>query len=140
MSSIFEEIKMADILKEILKEMSNDKISDACFEGANIILYTKDADFFLDNKGVIKDIVDKFKKRVELRPDPSIVLKQDKAEKAIKKLIPEEAGIANIIFDTQRSRVIIEAEKPGLAIGKQGDILRDIKKEILWVPLIRRTP
>lgn len=131
---------MPDILKEILKELPEGMISDAAFEGANIVLYTKDIDFFLDNKGMIKELVDKFKKRVELRPDPSIAMKKDKAEKEIKKLIPEEAGIAQIIFDPERTRVIIEVEKPGLAIGKQGDILREIRKNTLWVPLIRRTP
>lgn len=131
---------MADILKEILKELPADKISDACFEGANIVLYTKDKDYFLDNKGTIKEAVDKFKKRVELRPDPSCVMNQEKAEKEIRKIITEEAGIAQIIFDPDRSRVIIEAEKPGLAIGKQGDLLREIRSKTFWVPLIRRTP
>ncbi|MFC1752438.1 beta-CASP ribonuclease aCPSF1, partial [Thermoproteota archaeon] len=43
-------------------------------------------------------------------------------------------------FDTQRSRVIIHAEKPGLAIGKQGSLLREIREKTLWVPLIKRTP
>ena len=111
---------MPDILKEILKELPEGKVSDAAFEGANIVLYTKDEDFFLDNKGMIKEVVDKFKKRVELRPDPSKSIDQEEAEKIIKELIPEEAGIANILFDSHRSEVIIEAEKPGLAIGKQG--------------------
>jgi predicted metal-dependent RNase len=36
--------------------------------------------------------------------------------------------------------VIIEAEKPGVAIGKDGEILQEIKKKTLWVPIIRRTP
>ena len=60
--------------------------------------------------------------------------------KEISKIIPEDAKIANIIFDPQRSRVIIEAEKPGLAIGKQGSLLREIREKTLWVPLIKRTP
>lgn len=131
---------MADILKEILKELPEGKISDAAFEGANIVLYTKDTDFFMDNKGIIKEIVDKFKKRVELRPDPSITMEQEKAEKAIRKIVTDEAGIGNIIFDPNRSRVIIETEKPGLAIGKQGELLREIRAKTLWVPLVRRTP
>jgi len=41
---------MADILKEILKDIPSGKISDAGFEGANIVLYTTDKDFFIDNK------------------------------------------------------------------------------------------
>ncbi|MBI4150052.1 beta-CASP ribonuclease aCPSF1, partial [Candidatus Woesearchaeota archaeon] len=39
-----------------------------------------------------------------------------------------------------RSQVIIETEKPGLAIGKQGSLLREIREKTFWVPLIRRTP
>ncbi len=131
---------MGDILKEILKILPARKISDAGFEGANIVLYTKDQDFFLNNKGIIKKVVDNFKKRVELRPDPSITLDKEKAESKIKKLIPKEAGVDQVIFDPQRSRVIIHAEKPGLAIGKQGSILRDIRTKTLWVPLIKRKP
>jgi KH/beta-lactamase-domain protein len=131
---------MADIIKEILKDLPSEKISDACYEGANIVLYTKDADFFLDNNGLIKQAVDKVKKRIELRPDPSICMEQEKAEEEIKKILGEEAGIDQIIFDPQRSIVIIEADKPGLAIGKQGELLREIRQKILWVPHIRRKP
>ncbi|MBS3112552.1 beta-CASP ribonuclease aCPSF1 [Candidatus Woesearchaeota archaeon] len=131
---------MADILKEIKKILPNDKVSDICFEAANIVVYTKDKEYFFDNKGTIKQVVDEFKKRVELRPDPSITLDPEKSKKIIEKLISEEAGISEIIFDPQRSRVIIHTEKPGLAIGKQGSILTDIRKKTLWVPLIKRTP
>ncbi|MAG15862.1 beta-CASP ribonuclease aCPSF1 [Candidatus Woesearchaeota archaeon] len=131
---------MADIIKEILKNLPEEKISVAAFEGANIVLYTKDANFFLNNEGMIKKAVDEVRKRIELRSDPSITADQDKAEDIIKKLVPKEAKVANILFDQQRSQVVIEAEKPGLAIGKQGSILHDIRKETLWVPIIRRTP
>lgn len=123
-----------------MKNLPEEKISDAVFEGANIVLYTKDKEFFLDNDGLIKRIVDEIKKRIELRPDPSVTMEQESAEKKIRSLIPEEAGIGNIIFDPQRSQVIIETEKPGLAIGKQGSILREIRSATFWVPLIRRTP
>ncbi|MBU2561061.1 MAG: beta-CASP ribonuclease aCPSF1 [Nanoarchaeota archaeon] len=131
---------MTEILKEILKQLPDGKISDAGFEGANIVIYTKDKDFFLDNRGMIKRIVDQIKKRIELRPDPSICMEMEKAKKKIQSLIPEEAGQSDIIFDPQRSMVIIHAEKPGLVIGKQGELLREIREKTLWVPLIKRTP
>jgi uncharacterized protein len=131
---------MSEILKEILKDIPSGKISDAGFEGANIVLYTKDKDFFLNESGMIRSIVNKIKKRIELRPDPSITLDREEAEIMINKLIPKEAGVDQIIFDPQRSIVIIEAEKPGLAIGKQGENLKNIKAKTLWVPEIKRTP
>ncbi len=131
---------MTDILKEVIKLLPDGKVSDICFEGANIVVYTKDEKFFFENGGAIKKVVDELKKRVELRPDPSIAIDMEKAKIEIKKLIPEEAVVSDIIFDPQRSMVIIHAEKPGLAIGKQGAILSDIRKKTLWVPLIKRTP
>jgi KH/beta-lactamase-domain protein len=131
---------LTEILKEILKEIPAGKISDAAFEGANIVLYTKDKEFFLDNRGIIKSIVDQIKKRIELRPDPSTCMEIEKAEKVIKGLIPDEAVPGDIIFDAQRSIVIIHAEKPGLVIGKQGELLREIREKTMWVPLIKRTP
>lgn len=131
---------MSEILKEILKDLPEGKIDDATYEGANIVLYTKDKEFFKNDRGDVKEIVNKIKKRIELRPDPSICMPQDKAEKKIKQLIGEEAGIDKIIFDSQRSIVIIEVEKPGNAIGKQGDILKKIKDETFWVPVIKRKP
>ncbi len=131
---------MGEIIKEILQDLPADKVSDAGFEGANIMLYTKDKDFFLNNDGLIRSTVNKFKKRIELRPDPSICMDIEKARAIIEKLIPEEAGLGEIIFDPPRSQVIIETEKPGLAIGKQGSLLREIREKTFWVPFIRRTP
>lgn len=131
---------MPNIIKEILSHLPEDKVSDAAFEGANIVLYTKDKDFFMNNEGMIKKVVDEFKKRIELRPDPSITMDMEDAKKEIKRIVPEDAKIGNIIFDSQRSEVIIEAEKPGLAIGKQGSLLREIREKTFWVPLIKRTP
>lgn len=130
---------MADIIKEILKLLPKDKISSANFEGANIVLYTEDPEFFIHDQATVKRIVQEFKKRIELRPDPKITIKQDKAEATIRGMMPEEAGVGNIIFDPERSIVIIEAEKPGLAIGKQGALLREIRQQVLWVPVVRRT-
>jgi len=131
---------MSKIITEIMKYLPEDKISEAVFEAANIVLYTKDKDFFFHNNGMIKDVVHKIKKRIELRPDPAIVMELEDAEVTIRKIVPEDAGISQIIFDSHRSQVVIEAEKPGLAIGKQGSLLKEIKQKTLWIPIIRRTP
>ena len=131
---------MTEIIKEILKNLPDDKISDAVFEGANIVLYTKDKKFFMEESGLIKSIVNIIKKRIELRPDPKICLDPEKAEIAIREIMGSEVSVDNIIFDPQRSMVILEVDKPGLAIGKQGENLQKIKADTCWVPLIRRTP
>ncbi|MEK6856442.1 MAG: MBL fold metallo-hydrolase, partial [Nanoarchaeota archaeon] len=132
---------MAEILKEILKGIpGNVEISIALFEGANIVLYTKNREFFLDNNGVIREIVNKIKKRVEVRIDPSMTMEEEKAKEEIEKILTEEAGKISIVFDPQRSQVVIEAEKPGLVIGKSGEVLKEIKQKTLWTPLVKRIP
>ncbi len=130
---------MADILKNIKEQLPN-KISDAIFEGANIVLYTKDKEFFKTADADIRKVVDTIKKRVELRADKEILASESETEKTIRAIIPEEANITNIIFDVQRSIVIIEAKKPGLVIGKQGSILNDIKKSTFWISTVQRSP
>jgi len=130
---------MADIINSILKELP-DVIENASFEGANIVLYTKDKEFFLDSEEKIKAIVNRIKKRVELRADESILLDKEKTEKFIREIVPVEAEIADIIFDVQRSILIIEAKKPGMAIGKGGEILREIRRNTFWLPQIQRSP
>ncbi len=130
---------MPDIIKEIIKVLPQENISDASYEGANIVFYTKNKEYFLDNKGTIRNAVQTFKKRIELRPDPSMCMLEEDAKKVIMEMIPSDAGVVQCLFDTHRSEVIIEAEKPGIAIGKQGEILRAIREKCMWVPLVRRT-
>jgi KH/beta-lactamase-domain protein len=130
---------MADILKTIETYLPKGTVSSANFEGANIVIYTKDISFFKNGDMKIKEIVNKIKKRVELRADEKILMSSEKTEEVIRKTIPEEAEITQIIFDVQRSIVIIEAKKPGLAIGKAGSILKEIKKETMWTPQVQRS-
>ncbi len=128
-----------DILKNI-KEKLESKITEAGFEGANIVLYTDNEKFFKEGEGKIKEIVNEIKKRIELRADSKILLGTEKTEARIKEIVPKEAEIVKVIFDNHRSIVIIEAEKPGMVIGKQGSILNEIKKTTLWVPQVQRSP
>src|SRR3989338_8509226 len=130
---------MADILKSIKEDLPK-VISEAIFEGANIVLYTNDKEFFKNGEGKIKEAVDKIKKRIELRADKSILASEDETDKTIRALVPLEAGIENIIFDVQRSIVVIEDKKPGLVIGKQGSILNDVKRSTMWSPVVQRSP
>ncbi|MBI3333985.1 beta-CASP ribonuclease aCPSF1 [Candidatus Pacearchaeota archaeon] len=129
---------MADILKSIKDELPK-VISDATFEGANIVLYTDDKEFFKTGEQEIKRIVDKIKKRIELRADKGILAPEEETEKSIRALVPEEAEITSIIFDVQRSSVIVEAKKPGMVIGKQGSVLNDIRRSTFWSPTVQRS-
>lgn len=131
---------MSDILKDIQNELPKNLITSANFEAANIVLYTEDIEFFRDNEGKIKEIVNKFKKRVELRADEKLLKSQEETEKIIREVVPVDANLTDILFDPQRSIVVIEAKRPGLVIGKSGLILKDIKDKTFWIPQVQRSP
>jgi hypothetical protein len=130
---------MPDILKNIQNQLPK-CIKSANFEGANIVLYTDDETFFKEGESRIKEVVNKIKKRIELRADSKILMREEEAEKTIKEIIPKEAEITQVIFDVQRSIVVIEAKKPGMVIGKAGAILQEIKQKTMWIPQVQRSP
>ena len=65
------------ILKKITDQLQG-KITEAAFEGANIVLYTDDEDFFKSGSGKIREIVAQLKKRIELRADKKILMDQER--------------------------------------------------------------
>lgn len=131
---------MPDILKTILEDLPRGSIDNANFEGANIVIYTKDRKFFQEGETKVREIVNKIKKRIELRASQEILMGEEEAEKVIRELVPKEADIQSVLFDDNRSIVVIEAKKPGVAIGHGGEILRSIKEKTFWIPQTMRSP
>lgn len=132
---------MATIIEEILSKLPQDaKISSTRYEGANIVLYTKSKRFFKYGGDIVYKLVEDFKKRIELRADASLRASEEKTIVTIKKIIPNDAEISKISLLATRGIVIIEARKPGVAIGKNGEKLKEIKNETLWIPAIQRKP
>jgi len=135
------EEKTTDLFEKVKSNLPKEaEISDIKYEGCEIVLYTKSKDFFASDSMLIKNLVTSLKKRIILRPDPSICIDSEKATEIIKKLIPEEAGLKDLDFEPEFGSVTIEAEKPGLVIGKGGETLKEIKKQTLWLPIVKRAP
>ncbi|MDD4898827.1 MAG: beta-CASP ribonuclease aCPSF1 [Methanocellales archaeon] len=115
-------------------------ISNMEFEGPELVLYTKEPRKFADNGDILRVLAKDLRKRVVVRPDPSVLVSEEDAIKKIREIVPLEAGITNQYFDTSVGEVIIEAEKLGLVIGRHGAMLREITKHIGWTPKVVRAP
>ena len=115
-------------------------ISDLEFEGPELVIYTTDPKAFADNGDIIRSMAKDLRKRIVVRPDPKMLAEPEAAVKAIAEIVPPESGVTNHYFDTETGEVIIEAEKPGLVIGRHGSTLREITKHIGWTPKVVRTP
>ena len=134
-----------DVLREIKGKVRatippSIDVSDVEFEGALVVVYTKHPDKFAKNEDLVKQLAKMLQKRIVVRPDPSVITDIDTAERKIKNIIPKDAEITNIYFMPEVGEVIIEAVKPGVAIGKQGSLLNEIRKQVNWSPRIIRTP
>jgi len=133
-----------ELLKEIkaaVKETAfAGSVSNIDFEGPKVVLYCENLDLLMENGEMIKELARKIRKRIILRPDPSILTDKEEAEKQIRELVPAEAKITEIIFSEDVGEVTIEAEKPGIAIGKGGSLLREIMHKISWTPKVIRAP
>lgn len=129
------------IFEKIWEELPKDaNIVSTCFEGANIVLYTKNTKMFLHSQDLIRRIVDKIKKRVEIRPDSSVLWGKEETEEFIRDLLPKEADIFDIWFDEKLSTVIIEAARPGIVIGRGGMIMKNVREKTYWIPKVMRAP
>jgi KH/beta-lactamase-domain protein len=134
--------KIIEEVRESVRKIipSHIDITDIDFEGPIVVIYTKDIDEFANNNDLIRQLAQGLRRRVSIRPDPSLLAPPEEAEKKIREIIPAEAQVTNIYFENDTGEVTIEAMSPGLVIGKQGAVLNEIKKQIGWAPKVSRTP
>jgi KH/beta-lactamase-domain protein len=130
-----------DISQHILQNIPPQaEVTRIEYEGPALAVYSKKPEFLVEQSYIIADIVKLIRKRIVVRSDPSIRAKERETERIIKKIVSEEAEITNINFDPSLGEVIIEAKKPGVVIGKNGEVLQEIIKQTHWRPRILRSP
>ncbi len=133
---------MAKLLEEIKKHLPKDvDITDVEFEGAKIVLYSKNPNIVKKNRELIMDLVKKFKKRIEIRADPSLLEENERVKKEIIEELPKEVELKNIYFEKDRGIVVLEMKYPNLLFKNKEEgikILDNIKKKTLWTPKIER--
>ena len=136
-------MQVEDRLKQ-LKETINQKVprgvevTDVEYEGPEMVIYTDNPEKFAAEQDLIKTLARDLRKRIVVRPN--ILGDTEVAYDMVKKVVPENAGITDIFFDTDTGEMLIEAEKPGIVIGKNGTMLRDITMKTGWTPKVVRTP
>jgi KH/beta-lactamase-domain protein len=125
------------ILEKVPREAEVTRIE---YEGPMLAVYTKRPEILVDQSSVISEIVGVIRKRIVVRPDPSVRLQETEAEKIARELIDPEAEITDINFDPSLGEIIIETKKPGLVIGRNGSVLQEIIKKTKWRPRVLRSP
>ncbi|MFB6157026.1 MAG: beta-CASP ribonuclease aCPSF1 [Haloferacaceae archaeon] len=139
MSSVEKQLESlkADIEEELPPDIS---VSDVKYEGPELVIYTRDAKEFARNGDLIRKLASKLRKRITVRPAPEVLSAPKEAREDILSVVPDEAGITDLDFHADTGEVIIEAEKPGMVIGRHGSTLREITRKVGWTPEVVRTP
>ena len=133
--------QLDDLHETITSELPADiTVSDVKYEGPELVVYTRDPKKFARQGDLIRQLASKLRKRITVRPDPDALERPRDAREKVMKVIPDEAGVTDLDFHEDTGEVVIEAEKPGMVIGRHGSTLRDITKEVGWTPEVVRTP
>jgi hypothetical protein len=139
MSSVDQQLDdlQATIENEIPPDIS---VTDVKYEGPKLVVYTRDPKAFASDGDLIRSLASKLRKRIDVRPDPGVLARPDEARERVLAVIPEEAGVTDLDFYEDTGEVVIEAQKPGMVIGRHGSTLREITQETGWTPEVVRTP
>ncbi len=135
------EQQLESIHEQIVSELPGDiSVSGVKYEGPELVVYTRDPKKFAQKGDLIRKLASKLRKRITVRPDPDVLSRPADAEAKIREVLPEEAGVTDLDFHEDTGEVVIEAEKPGLVIGRHGSTLREITQQVGWTPEVVRTP
>lgn len=130
-----------ELRRKVQSKLSPDiNVTGMEFEGPELVIYTDDPRRLADDGEIIRSLAKDLRKRIVVRPDLKVLLDPDEAIRKIQEVVPAEAGLTDYHFDGETGEVVIEAEKPGLVIGRHGATLREITKYIGWTPKVVRTP
>jgi hypothetical protein len=125
------------ILSKIPPEVGITRIE---FEGPRLAIYTQKPEILQENSHIVAEIAGVIKKRIVIRSDPSVRSSEIEAERVIKEVITDDAGLVQSYFDPTLGEVALEVQKPGVAIGKGGSNLQEIVRRTHWSPNVVRSP
>ncbi len=129
---------MKDIKKEVEDMLQDPRIEEILFEVSNIVVYTRNKALFVNGEDKIREVVNKLKKRVEIRMTPDTLLDEEDTKKKVTSILAENNTKAEEFwFDKERSVLYLEMLKPE-ELTK--DIVKKIKEETNWSVQANRYP
>ncbi|MEM3085837.1 MAG: beta-CASP ribonuclease aCPSF1 [Halobacteria archaeon] len=132
---------IAQLRQEVQRRLPREvPVSAVQFEGPTLVIYTPESRRLAEDHELVRTLARELKKRIAIRPDPKNLIAPEAAEKTLRAMVPPDSGISDLFFNAETGEVVIEAQKPGLVIGRQGSTLREVTKAIGWSPRVVRTP
>ena len=128
-----------ELKDQIAKVVPRDIPYSVELEAGNIAIVTPVPAKFGGGDGLIGKIAKRVKRKIVLRPDESIMKSEEEAKKLVHEIVPEEAEITNLYFDSCYREIIIQCMNPGEAVGRRGANLNAIRDQTGWLVKVERT-
>ncbi|MGP6219993.1 beta-CASP ribonuclease aCPSF1 [Caldiplasma sukawensis] len=127
--------------REVLERIyPNSEVSDVVYEGPNIVIYTKNPELLGESNEVASKLAQEIRRRIAIRPDPSIMENEEKAREIAESIIPKEAGLKEVYFEADTGEMVIELDEPSVISGRDSEYIKKILYLTRWSPRIIRAP
>ena len=116
-----------------IKNKAKDIITDGIpytvdLEAGTISIITPTPEAFAEQSNSLTvKLAKAVRRRIVIRPDPSILSTEQEVLETVREIVPEEAGITNIWLDPALAEVTIECNDPAQAIGQKGSNLVELR-------------
>ncbi len=134
--------RLFDSLREQVQKLlpGNMDVAKIEFEASLVVIYVRNYEDFSSDTALPRTIAQNIRRRVDIRPDPSLLEDSDEVEARIRDLIPESAQMTDINFEEDTGQAIVEAINPNEVLGEQGELLSALKRETGWNVKVIRSP
>ncbi|MCS7127494.1 MAG: beta-CASP ribonuclease aCPSF1 [Thaumarchaeota archaeon] len=108
------------------------------YEGPRIAIYTDRPDVFADRNRIARELVSMIKKRVVIRPDPSIRAPKEEAEAAVAEAFAGHQYSLRI--DEELGEVIVTIKTKDVVVPIDEAVVAELENRLRWVVTVRRAP
>ena len=115
---------------------------DVDIEAGSIAIITTQPESFggAGGENLTVKIAKSIRRRVVIRPDPSMLSDEQEVNDAVNRIIPPEAEVRRIWLDPALSEVTLEVDDPQAAVGPRGSVVQSLRDEIGWLVNVVRAP
>ncbi|MBL6733359.1 MAG: hypothetical protein ISP84_02300, partial [Candidatus Poseidonia sp.] len=129
-----------ELKDEIAKIIPRSVEYEVDLEAGNIAIITSDVGAFTGQNGLIGKISKRIKRKIVLRTPLDAMMDMDEARTCIEEILPAEAEITEMYFDSCYREVTIQCKDPGSAVGRRGENNIKIRDKTGWSVKVERTP
>ena len=134
-------LTLTELKKKIATVVPKNIDYEVDLEAGSISIITKTPKSFVDGaENLTVKIAKLVKRKIVVRPHPSILVDEKQVHDKVSQIIPPEAEVRKIWLDPALSEVILECDNPTAAVGPKGAHILELRDNIGWLVNVVRAP